>query len=97
MSVVGFDAAGLPIVESESERITMWLVTGAGTAKTIYEGSRDARPEAPTAVDSHGVWFSGFGSEPTYAAPIWLYSEGIGTRIIASKPPLALSVAGPCI
>jgi hypothetical protein len=96
VQIVGFDSVGAPIVESESDTVTMWLVRARATVETIYEGTRAARPEPPTAVDSHGVWFSGFGSEPSYAAPIWLYSEGAGTRVVASKPPHALSVAGPC-
>jgi hypothetical protein len=96
VQIVGFDSAGAPIVESESDMVTMWLVRARATVETIYEGTRMARPKPPTAVDSHGVWFSGFGSEPSYAAPIWLYSEGAGTRVVASKPPHALSVAGPC-
>ena len=91
--IVGFDSAGAPIVESESDTVTMWLVPGRATAETICEGARVARPEPLTAIDSHGVWFSAFGSEPTYAAPIWLYWEGTGTKIVASKPPHQLSVA----
>ena len=79
-----------------AQTTTAWLVKAPKTIVTLLDRFSEERPSAPTATDAHGVWFSGFGWHEPYSGPIWLYTPQEGLRIVASKPPLTLTVAGPC-
>lgn len=95
--ILTFDPAGLPIAQAEPGQTTSaWLVKAPKTIVTLLDRAAEDRPSPPTAADSHGVWFSGFGWHEPYSGPIWLYTPQTGLRIVASKPPLTLTVAGPC-